>query len=364
VVENDFYKIEVLDYPVYLGNHLWNDLSSFLQQITPSREVFLLSDHNTHKNCLPVLIEHLPWLAERPVFSIKPGEDEKEIATLTKIWIWLMELRASKRAILVNLGGGVVTDLGGFAAATFKRGISYVNIPTSLIGQVDAAIGGKTGVNVSGVKNQAGAFNDPEAVFIMPAFLATLPEDHFKSGMAEIIKCAILSGNEFWEKTVNMVFHSQDFLFELIRESVLFKCKVVLDDPLEQSSRKMLNFGHTIGHGLESFFNRQGRNDYSHGEAVATGMICEAYISYEIASLPSDELEGLSRLIIKVFDLKPMNESLYDMVWQMMEYDKKNTEIGIGFSLIEKKGKPILARTANKEFVYRAFEYFNRMVEQ
>lgn len=342
MAENDFHKIEVLNYPVYLGNHLWNDLSSFLQQINPSREVFLISDHNTDKNCLPVLIENIPWLTERPVISIEPGEDAKDAATLTKIWIWLMELKATKRAILVNLGGGVVTDQGGFAAATYKRGIRYVNIPTSLIGQVDASVGGKTGVNVAGVKNQAGVFNDPEAVFIIPDFLDTLPEEHFRSGMAEIIKCAFLSGDEFWEKTVNMVLNPQDFLVELIRESVLFKCKVVLDDPYERNSRKMLNFGHTIGHGLESCFNRQGRSDYSHGRAVATGMICEAYISCEIASLPSDELEDLSMLMIRVFDLKPLDESLYDMLWQMMEFDKKNTETGIVFSLIEKEGSPSL----------------------
>jgi len=275
-----------------------------------------------------------------------------------------MEAGAVRESLLVILGGGVVSDLGGFAAATFKRGIRYINIPTSLIGQVDAAVGGKTGINIAGIKNQAGLFYDPSAVFILPELLETLPESNFRSGFAEIIKCAALSGNGFWEKMKNKTAQEQDHLFGFIFETVNFKCRTVAVDPFDHSTRKMLNFGHTVGHALEIFSNMPGRVGMLHGEAVAAGMICEAYLSYETAGLSEFWLEEITTVIKEFFDLKPIKNLSFGQLFTMMEHDKKKTINGIGFSLLESLGKPILERSVGRVNLTRSFEYFNRKIQK
>ena len=175
----------------------------YVQPFLKSGGVYIFTDHNTLRFCFPLLKDNIPILAQQPLYSIAPGEQSKDLTGLAGTWQWLMENGAGRNSLLINLGGGVVSDLGGFAAATFNRGMKYINIPTSLIGLVDAAIGGKSALNVSGIKNQAGLFYDPAAVFIIPAFLDTLPEDHYRSGFAEIIKCAALSGGKFWEMVKN-----------------------------------------------------------------------------------------------------------------------------------------------------------------
>ncbi|NTV83800.1 MAG: 3-dehydroquinate synthase, partial [Bacteroidales bacterium] len=295
--QDDLFKIDSLIYPVFLGTNLWTRIHDFIQPYFKSGGIFILTDDHCYKYCLPLLRQHLPELANQKVYSLEPGEKSKDQAGLEKVWNWLMKSGAHSDSLLINLGGGVVSDLGGFAAATFKRGIDYINIPTSLIGQADAAIGGKTGIDLSGVKNQAGVFCDPAAVFIIPAFLKTLPENHFRSGFAEIIKCAVLSGHEFWSQVKNVNMSENDHLTTLIYKTVNFKCKIVSEDPYDESVRKMLNFGHTIGHALEGFFNRSEMPVMLHGEAVAAGMICEAYLSTEIAGLAGDELSEISTVI-------------------------------------------------------------------
>jgi len=357
-------KIESLAYPVYIGTDLWLEAAAFVQPFLVSGGIYLLTDHNTRKFCLPVLTGNLPELAQKPVFSLSPGEQTKSLSNLEGIWNWLMEQGAVKDSLLINLGGGVVSDLGGFAAGTYKRGIRYINIPTSLIGQADAAVGGKTGINISGVKNQAGLFCNPSAVFINPSFLLTLPENHLKSGFAEIIKCSALSGNGFWETVKNKSGLHGDNLFNLILETVNFKCGIVADDPYEQSSRKMLNFGHTVGHALESFYNLPGQAGMLHGEAVAAGMICEAYLSYEIAGLPGPELEEISTFIHTFFELNPIENCFLDEYLKMMDHDKKKTGEGLVFSLLESLGRPVLDRTVDRENLIRSFGYYNQVIQK
>lgn len=357
-------KIESLTYPVHLGFNLWREIDQLLQPFLKSRGIYLLTDNNTHSYCLPVLKDNIPLLAEQPSFSISLGERYKDLSSLYRIWTWLMEAGAGKNSLLINLGGGVVSDLGGFAAATFNRGMPYINIPTSLIAQVDAAIGGKTGLNISGIKNQAGLFYNPAAVFIMPVFLETLPEAHFKSGFAEIIKCAALSGHKFWELLKKDGALERKHIFRLISETVNFKCRIVAEDPFDRSTRKMLNFGHTVGHALESFSNMPGRVEMLHGEAVAAGMICEAYISYETAGLPKYELEEISTVIKTFFDLEPLENRFFDQFLKMINHDKKKNINGIGFSLLECLGKPCLERSVERVNLIRSFEYYNEVSQQ
>jgi 3-dehydroquinate synthase len=357
-------KIDSLAYPVYIGAEPWHEIKAVVQPFLTSGGVYILTDHHTQKYCLPVLTGIIPELARQDVFSVSRGEPSKDVFNLERIWRWLMEKGAVKDSLLINLGGGVVSDLGGFAAATYKRGIRYINVPTSLIGQADAAVGGKAGINISGVKNQAGLFYDPMAVFINPSFLTTLADAHLKSGFAEIIKCAALSGNGFWEKVKYVRDLREDHLFDLIFETVNFKCDIVAADPFDQSLRKMLNFGHTVGHALESFHNLSGQPGMLHGEAVAAGMICEAYLSSKITGLPERGLEEISNIITALFELKPLENCFLDEYFKIMQYDKKKTINGIGFSLLESLGRPVMERSVDQENLKKSFDYLNHVIQK
>jgi 3-dehydroquinate synthase len=356
-------KIGSLTYPVHLGFNLWHEMDQFLLPFLKYEKIYLLTDQNTNGYCLPVLRENVPLIADQPVFSISPGERSKDISSLDRIWTWLLENGAGKNSLLINLGGGVVSDLGGFAAATFQRGMPYINIPTSLIAQVDAAIGGKTGLNISGIKNQAGLFYDPAAVFIMPVFLETLPEAHFKSGFAEIIKCAALSGDRFWELLKKDDATEQDHIMRLIFETVSFKCRVVGEDPFDQSTRKMLNFGHTVGHALESLCNIPGKDIMLHGQAVAAGMMCETYLSNKTAGLEVDDMDELVSVIKSYFDLKPINENKFDRLAEIVNYDKKKTGSGIGFSLLAGLGKHSPGKFVNTSDLISSFRFYNDIIQ-
>jgi 3-dehydroquinate synthase len=257
----------------------------------------------------------------------------------------------------------VVTDLGGFAAATFNRGIKYINIPTSMIGQVDAAVGGKTGINLEHVKNQAGLFYDPSAVFIQHTFLETLPENHFKSGFAEMIKSALLSGNELWGKIKNSGFKVHDQVVDLIYETVRYKCTLVKIDPFDNSVRKVLNFGHTVGHALEALYNSPGRAGMLHGEAVAAGMICEAYIANRTAGLSGTELGEITHVLLQYFDFKAIEERDFEDLLVKMLFDKKRSSDNISFSLLEGIGKPCFDIEVSQDAIITSFHFYNQLMQ-
>jgi 3-dehydroquinate synthase len=347
-----------------MGNDLWNITGDLIRPYIQEGNAFLLTDVNVRKLCLPVLQANIKEIGKVPVFSIPAGEVSKSAIHLEKVWQWLMASGASRGSLLINLGGGVVTDIGGFAAATYNRGMKYINIPTTLMGQVDAGIGGKTGINIGGVKNQVGLFYDPLAVFIVPEFLETLPEEHTRSGFAEIIKCAALAGDGFWEKVKDFSLADKAGLFDLACETAHFKCAAVAADPYDNSSRNMLNFGHTVGHGLESHYISLERENYLHGDAIAAGMICEAWISHQTTGLSVSEMEEVTSLIIKYFHLSPIEVGHFEQICSIMEYDKKKTPGGVGFSLLNKLGKPVSGKTVERKILLRSLEYYNNAVSQ
>lgn len=346
--------------PVFTGANSTDHLRRFLDQNHPNERIFILTDNNTKIFCLPLLIENVPSLFSCPVMSIPAGEASKSLAMLEEIWIWLMDGGADRGSVLVNLGGGVVSDLGGMAAATFKRGISYINVPTTVIGQADAAVGGKTGINVAGIKNQAGVFCDPTAVFVFPGFLDTLPVRDFKSGFAEIIKSAILAGGESWQTVKRLEKLTDDSLPELIRSCIEYKCRLVAIDPYDRKERQALNFGHTIGHAFESCVSAYGEDGLTHGEAVAAGMICESYLSLELTGLSDGECAEITHVIRNNFNLKSYSHDIYNELFEFLGYDKKNTRGGIICSLLEKIGKPVIGKTAAAENIYRSFLFYNQ----
>lgn len=302
-----------------------------------SGQIFVLTDVNTRAYCLP-LLENLKICGEH-VITIPSGETHKSLGSVEIIWRVLSSEGARRNALLINLGGGVVTDLGGFAASCFKRGIKCINIPTTLLAQVDASVGGKTGINFNGLKNEIGTFSVPEKVMIDVAFLKTLPRRQVLSGFAEMLKHGLLRGGEHLRRLLAMdgdIISAADFP-ALLKESVEVKEKVVTEDPKEKGIRKSLNFGHTVGHAIESVAIEKGAELY-HGDAVAYGMIAELYLSVRKKGFDRDlyhEIRGFIRGLYPAYSPLVSPEELYGR----MLHDKKNEKEGVNFTLLEAPGK-------------------------
>ncbi len=294
-----------------------------------------------------------------PVHSIPAGESSKSTDGLEAVWKALANENAGRDSLLINLGGGVVTDLGAFAASTYKRGVDFVNIPTSLIGQADAAIGGKCGINSAGVKNLAGLFSDPKAVFIDPDFLLSLPARHIKAGWAEILKSALLCGGDFWDEIsargfIDTVDH------DLIIRSLEYKSKIVSADPMDRTTRKALNFGHTLGHAMESI-SLTDDNPLLHGEAIAAGIIMEAHLSFQILNFPRNILDRLTTMISGIFPLKPVTVWSFEEIESLVSQDKKALKGITGFTLLRKPGDFVTEVACSIPELRKAVGYFNTM---
>jgi 3-dehydroquinate synthase len=333
------HRIEGLYYPVFIGKNPWNDLKAFIAEQFPTSKLFILTDENVNKECLPGLLHHVEFLKDAPVISVPSGEGSKSVETALRCWDWLTDQEATRSDLLINLGGGVVTDLGGYVAATYKRGMPFIHIPTTLIGQADAAIGGKTGINFSGYKNHLGYFANPSTVFIDPGFLETLPKRELISGYAELIKSALISGGDFWTRIREEDLDNPAMLQGFIADSVTYKLSITDHDLYDRDLRKCLNFGHTIGHAMESLSFEEGRKPLLHGEAVAAGMICEAYISAKIKGLDRETIKSIHHLINKYFPQIDMDLCADDL-HRFLVQDKKNTEGTIRMTLLRAPGQP------------------------
>lgn len=316
-----------------------NSLNSLHQVLSKKKysKVFILTDEMTGQYCLPVLQEKLPELTDFDIIEVPNGEENKTIDFCIGIWQMLLEFEADRNAILINLGGGVVTDMGGFAASTFKRGIDFIHIPTTLLSQVDASVGGKTGVDLSEVKNIIGTFAQPEAVIIATDFLKTLSDRELTSGFAEVIKHGIIADADFF-KEITALENAKEITEAQIYHSVGIKNKVVLEDPFEKGIRKTLNYGHTIGHAIESWSLKNEKNSLLHGEAIALGMICEAYLAKEMVGLPASDLELITSTFLKFFGKYKIRPGIEQEILEIMKNDKKNESGKINFSLPNKIG--------------------------
>jgi 3-dehydroquinate synthase len=327
-------------------------------------KIFILTDANTHHLCLPVLLEQLPVLNHAAVLEIPAGEAVKSLQTAETLWLELLSKGADRDTLLINLGGGVVSDLGGFVASGFKRGIRYINLPTTLIGQADAAIGGKTGVNLGSLKNQVGSFYLPVAVFLYPRFLETLPFEHLRSGFAEVVKSALIGDAVIWHRIekqgggriLEMPLNSA-FWRETLEKTVSQKLKIVRDDFTERKQRKKLNFGHTVGHALETFLNGAGGEGLLHGDAVAIGMVAEGYLSHKKCGLPMEEFRKMDAFlrathhadIFKPHDIPQLIEQMY--------HDKKNAGGTIRFSLIRMPGVAVVDVVCTEAEIAEALQF-------
>jgi 3-dehydroquinate synthase len=323
-------------------------------------KVYVITDEHTKKYCLP---EFNKFSFKFTNVNIKAGEKYKNIQSLITIWEQLLNSEADRKSLIINLGGGVVTDMGGFAAATFKRGIKFIHIPTTLLSMVDAAIGGKNGINFNGIKNQIGTIIQPESVIIYPGFLKTLPENELKSGYAEMLKHGLIADITYWNDLKNnyhTIFKLSNIetLTELIKKSVEIKNKVITTDPFEQGLRKVLNFGHTLGHAIETLFHYDRKQPVTHGEAVAIGMVLAAYISYKLLDFDIKKADEIKEFMRHIYNTQQFSKPEIDTIINYLIFDKKNENGKINFVLLEKIGKPVWNIQVPEKVINEAFEYY------
>lgn len=337
------------------------DLEKSLEQAVSRRlhdRLFVLTDETTHEKCLPVVAD-FPYMRQ-PVHIVVGATDEhKNLDTLAAVWAELSRKGGTRQSLLVNLGGGMVTDLGGFAASTFKRGIPYVNIPTTLLAMVDAAVGGKTGINFNGLKNEIGAFAPAESVLLDTRFLKTLDYKNLCSGYAEMLKHGLISTEKHWTELLAFDLDDVDYyqLQGMVAKSVAIKEDIVTRDPHEQGLRKALNFGHTAGHAIESLALTEGRT-VPHGYAVAWGLVCELYLSCVRENFPKDKMRQTADFVKRHYGVFSFDCKEYETLYRFMTHDKKNTAGEVNFTLLGEVGDIRINRTAGKEEIFNMLDFY------
>lgn len=355
-------SIETETYTVHFNSIGYEKLNQYLDFHDFSK-IFILVDSNTHKFCIPSFMSQLKTTITIEIIEIEAGEQHKTIETCVGVWNALSELNADRKSLLLNLGGGVVTDLGGFVASTFKRGIKYLNIPTSLLAMVDASVGGKTGVDLGTVKNQIGVINSGDIVVIDTSFLHTLPQNHLKSGLAEMLKHGLIKDRIYFETLTDLSKLTLNDLDDLIYESVIIKKTIVTEDPNENGIRKHLNFGHTLGHAIESYFlESDDKSDLLHGEAIAIGMILECYLSAELLKFSKEDLQRITKAIHAIYQPVHFENNDYAPIIELLKYDKKNEHGKINFVLLEAIGKPKIDCLVPNHLILEAFEFYKNSI--
>lgn len=341
---------------VIVSGNLERDLVNAMAECEHDK-IFILTDQTTHDMCLPKLQNFLCLKGAQSIV-IKAGDTNKTLDSLAEVWTALSQGGATRHSLMINLGGGMVTDLGGFAASTFKRGIDFINIPTTLLAMVDASVGGKTGINFGGLKNEIGVFSDSKFVIINTQFLDTLDHDNICSGYAEMLKHGLISDNKHWAELVGFNLAQPDLaqLQRMVAESIKVKERIVTEDPHEHGIRKALNLGHTVGHALESFAMKHGR-PVLHGYAVAYGMVCELYLSARKTDFPTDKMHQTVRFILDHYGRLPYTCDDYPELLELMRHDKKNTSGIINFTLLGGIGDIRINQTATKEEIEEALDF-------
>jgi len=343
---------------VVICSNLKTELQDFLSSLTYNK-LFILTDTNTREKCLPVLSD-IPAINNAIVLTVGSGDVNKNLQQLASIWEHLSNNGASRDSVLLNLGGGMITDMGGFAGATFKRGIRTINVPTTLMASVDAAVGGKTGINFNGLKNEIGSFYPPECVFIDSGFLRTLDRDNLLSGYAEMIKHALISSKEIYSSVMRLDLDKPldfDFLNKMVADSVAVKEKIVEEDPKEKGIRKALNLGHTIGHAFESLSFKK-ESPLLHGIALAAGLISELYLSYKVCGFPMDKLSQIVYYIKEYYPTVYFDCKDYDTLYEFMLHDKKNEGGIINFTLLSDLGKVKINQSVDKEKILESLDFY------
>lgn len=330
-----------------------DSLPAFLSQKDYSK-IIVLTDTNTKKHCYAIIKNLLP---KHELVTVPSGENHKNLATCEKIWGAMTDAELDRHALMINLGGGVIGDMGGFCAATYKRGIDFIQIPTTLLSQVDASVGGKLGIDFNGFKNHLGVFTLPKSVLIDSVFLKTLPQNELRSGFAEIVKHCLIQDADKWNEIKGNDLEEQN-LDDLIAHSVEIKKKVVEQDPTEKGLRKILNFGHTLGHAIETYFLDKGKDRLLHGEAIAAGMICESFIAFERKLIDEKTLLQIEEFIFSIYGKAAIKAEDIEVIIKLTQQDKKNKGKEIRFSIIDRIGSCIYDVVVSGKEMKKALEYY------
>lgn len=348
-------SIEANGYEVFFNEEGYKSLNLFISQKNYSN-IFIILDTNSNENCLQKFISLLETEKNIEIIEIEPGEAEKNINTCVEIWSILTELGADRKSLVINIGGGVITDIGGFIASTFKRGIDFINVPTTLLAMVDASIGGKNGVDLGNLKNQIGVINVPKMVVIDTDFLSTLPQNEMRSGLAEMLKHGLIFDKNYWNEFKDL--SKKDFadFDRLIHRSVEIKNEIVMQDPTENGIRKALNFGHTLGHAIESYFlENENKKTLLHGEAIAVGMILESFISNKLNLITKEELAEIKYIISDLFEKINIEANDIKPIMELLIHDKKNEYGKIQFALLKNIGNFSVNQTVENSLIEKAF---------
>lgn len=320
--------------------------------------LFLLVDTHTQEFCLPGFVSQT-GLTDLEVLVMEAGEEHKTLQTCENLWNQLSERGADRNSALINLGGGVVTDLGGFVACTFKRGIDFYNLPTTLLAMVDASVGGKTGIDLGALKNQIGIIEEPKQVLIDAQWLQTLPQEELRSGFAEMLKHGLISNKDYWEQLKSLPKLEAATLAEFIKPSVAIKKQVVLEDPREKHLRKILNFGHTLGHAIESYYlTHPKKKRLLHGEAIAIGMVMEAYLGVSCCSFSNVAAEEIKKTFAQFYPPVEIDAQDREGILELLRHDKKNKAGRVNFVLLKSIGVPEIDVEVPQELFTQAFEFY------
>ena len=323
--------IKANSYSIHIGDKSFDALNSFLKKNSYNR-YYIICDEHTFEFCLPTLLFHAPLLNEAEIIELESGEDKKTLETCLQVWGALTDTGADKKSLIINLGGGVISDLGGFVASTYKRGLDCINIPTTLLSMVDASVGGKTGVDFEGIKNHIGTTSEPKAIFVNPTFLETLSERQIKNGYAEVIKIALIADLDFWKELKKLKTIAEFSSEKIITKAIALKNAIVKKDLHENNLRKSLNFGHNIGHALESSLIKQNK-DILHGEAIAAGIIMEAEIAFALKRISTKEQKEITDYVRSIYKNIKITKDTESQLLKYILHDKKNEGDNLCFAL-------------------------------
>ncbi len=354
---------------IFTGYSVFNELNAWLEhRLSFIDSIFILTNKKVRSCCMDRLLLAVPSLRTADILEIPDGEKYKSLKSAEHLWNLLAGKSASRHTLLINLGGGVITDLGGFVASTFKRGIPFIHIPTTLLGMVDAAIGGKNAINLEDIKNQIGTFQNPDAIFISTGFLGSLDSYAILSGLGEIIKTALVADKKLWEELRSICL--EDFLKKksydeiqegIVSKTIAIKCSIVEQDFREKNLREILNFGHTIGHAFESLSLQKNSEKLAHGHAITLGMICESYLSVIKTGLEIEERDAIIHMIFSNYEYFPLHNEDLDFIMKFIDHDKKRRGSEARFSLLKSIGNPIPGVLCEPDEITQSIDFYRTL---
>lgn len=351
------YSIQATNYTIEIGSLIESSLSFLLSSEFQESKKIILVDENSKQFCLEYLITSFQELAFAEIVELPAGEEYKQLEMCVQVWEALTEYHIDRKALIINLGGGVITDMGGLIASLYKRGISFINIPTTLLAMVDASVGGKTGVDLGIYKNQVGLFTFPKAVFIDPGFLHTLDALQIKNGLAEMLKHGLICDFNHWKSLKTCILNSEDISDDLIKLSVDIKNQIVISDPFEANERKKLNFGHTIGHAIESFYLEE-KTPILHGFAIAAGIQIENYISLQMNLISLAEYDEINQFLSETYPKLNFTSENFDQIISNTKQDKKNSKNQVMMVLLKSIGTAVVDVPITEEMIKSALNNY------